>query len=256
MARKARVTSDSLIYHTIVRGNNAEHIFQTMQDKERIVDILYQKAENDNYEVLAYCILNDHAHFLLQEGALPVAEIMKRLTVSYAAYYNRKRERYGHVFYGRYLSESVEDHAHLLEIIKYLLKHPAKITKDARASALHICPSEVYKEYCDTAGVGVAGKEMTYERFLQEVHQQAQAMVLDLNRSEQEMQYAQYLMQKYLYAKGIECEDLKDRNYCEIRNKMVLKLKENTNLSIRKIAEVLELNRGIVYRIICDTYEE
>lgn len=63
MARKARVYSDSLIYHTIIRGNNAEAIFKTMEDKKRIVDILYQKAENDNYEVFAYCILDDHAHF-------------------------------------------------------------------------------------------------------------------------------------------------------------------------------------------------
>lgn len=82
------------------------------------------------------------------------------------------------------------------------------------------------------------------------------AMVLDLNREEQEMQYAQYLTQRYLSARGIAHEDLKDRNYCDVRNQMILKLKENTTLSIRKIAEVLELNRGTVYRIICELYED
>ncbi len=256
MARKARVYSDSLIYHTIIRGNNAEAIFKTMEDKKRIVDILYQKAENDNYEVFAYCILDDHAHFLVQEGALSIAEIMKRLTVSYAAYYNRKHMRYGHVFYGRYLSETVEEKEQLLEIIKYLLQHPSKITKDAKASSLHMHPVKIYEEYGDMIQECMEVTKLTYEWFLDVVGKKTKAMVLDLNREEQEMQYAQYLTQRYLSARGIAHEDLKDRNYCDVRNQMILKLKENTTLSIRKIAEVLELNRGTVYRIICELYED
>ncbi len=256
MARKARTYSDSLIYHTIVQSNNEEAIFKTMEDKQRIVDILYQKSEDDNYEVFAYCILNDHAHFLLQEGALSIAEIMKRLTVSYAAYYNRKHTRYGHVFYGRYLSETVEDNEQLLETMKYLLKHPAKIVGEPCISSLHIRPMDVYREYCEIIGECMKTGNLSYERFLQLLRQQAQVMVLDLNKPEQERQYAEYLMERYLSSMGIACEDLKDRNYYEIRNQIVWKLKKNTSLSIRKIAEVLELNRGTVYRIICDTYEE
>jgi hypothetical protein len=43
---------------------------------------------------------------------------MKRIGTSYAWWYNRKYQRTGHVFQGRYGSECVEDDEYLLTVIR------------------------------------------------------------------------------------------------------------------------------------------
>ena len=51
---------------------------------------------------------------------------MKRIGTSYAWWYNRKYQRTGHVFQGRYGSECVEDDEYLLTVIRYIHKNPVK----------------------------------------------------------------------------------------------------------------------------------
>ena len=51
---------------------------------------------------------------------------MKRIGSSYAWWYNRKYQRTGHVFQGRYGSECVEDDGYLLTVIKYIHKNPVQ----------------------------------------------------------------------------------------------------------------------------------
>ena len=51
---------------------------------------------------------------------------MKRIGTSYAWWHNRKYQRTGHVFQGRYGSECVEDDKYLLTVIRYIHKNPVK----------------------------------------------------------------------------------------------------------------------------------
>ncbi len=56
--------------------------------------------EDSNFILYAYCIMDNHSHLIIKEEDQTLSEIMKRINISYANYFNRKYDRVGHVFQG------------------------------------------------------------------------------------------------------------------------------------------------------------
>ena len=126
MPRRARRQSESGIYHVILRGTNRQEIFHDDYDRLRFIETLKRFKADEAYRVLGWCLMNNHIHLLLQEGKLDLADIMKRIGVSYVWYYNRKYDVVGHLFQDRYKSEAVEHDAYLLSVIRYIHQNPVK----------------------------------------------------------------------------------------------------------------------------------
>ncbi|MEW5919664.1 MAG: transposase [Bacillota bacterium] len=126
MPRAARQRSESGIYHIIVRGTNRQEIFHDDHDRIRYLETLKRFKINDAYKVLGWCLMSNHIHLLLQESKEDIADIMKRIGVSFVWYYNRKYNTIGHLFQDRYKSEAVERDAYLLAVIRYIHQNPVK----------------------------------------------------------------------------------------------------------------------------------
>ena len=69
--------------------------------------------------------MDNHVH-LLMHAEHDLDRIMKRITCSYAYYFNTKYERTGHLFQDRYRSEPIEDERYLLTVIRYIHNNPQK----------------------------------------------------------------------------------------------------------------------------------
>ncbi len=259
MARTARNCENTDIFHTIVRGNNNEEIFSDYEDKRKIVEILTEKSSGGAFDIIAYCILSNHAHFLIKENALSISEAMKRINTSYAAYYNRKNSRYGHVFYSRYLSEGIADDEKLLHTIRYILNHTQSDYEEDEECAVCADSKEIFLRYYDYIRkcLDPETDDVCYEYFMNYVSNGGECgYIMDLNSSKDDLTQAKALLCDYFDANDFMLSGLMRRDCLQLRVQMVLYLKQNTNLSIRKIAEVLNLNRGIVYKIICDNIKD
>jgi putative transposase len=86
--------------------------------------------------------MNNHIHILIREKRDKISRIMSRIRTSYAWWYNRKYDRSGHLFQGRYGSECVEDDAYLLTVVRYIHNNPVKANmvraaEDYRWSSIH-----------------------------------------------------------------------------------------------------------------------
>lgn len=256
MSRTARNCENTDIFHTIVRGNNHEEIFSDYEDKCKIVEILTEKSSGGAFDIIAYCILSNHAHFLIKEQTLSIAEAMKRINTSYAAYYNRKNGRYGHVFYSRYLSEGIADEEKLLNAISYILNHAQSDDSDSEEYALSANAEEIFCRYYDYIRKCLV-PDADDACFIDYISSGCEYKdIMDLNNSKDDLTQAKALLCDYFDANDLIIEHLMQRECLQLRTQMVLYLKQNTNLSIRKIAEVLNLNRGIVYKIICDNIKD
>jgi len=142
LPRQAREQCDSGVYHVVLRGINRQDIFYDDEDYRRFLETLAKKKSEKQYEVYGYCLMGNHVHLLLRENTDPIARIMSRIGTSYAWWYNRKYDRSGHVFQGRYGSECVEDDAYLLTVIRYIHNNPVKANfvkapEDYRWSSIH-----------------------------------------------------------------------------------------------------------------------
>ena len=126
MARTGRKHSTSNIYHVMLRGINRQQILLDEEDNRQFLTILELCREISGFHLYAYCLMGNHIHLLLQTGEEPLEQVMKRIGTRYAAWYNRKYYRTGHLFQDRYKSEPVQDNAYFLTVLRYILNNPVK----------------------------------------------------------------------------------------------------------------------------------
>jgi putative transposase len=126
MPRQARKKSRSGVYHIMLRGINKQTIFEDDEDRERFVYTLLKYKKKFDYELYAYCLMDNHVHLLLKEKELPLSELIKRISSSYVYWYNAKYVRCGHLFQGRFRSETVETTSSFLRVLRYIHQNPMK----------------------------------------------------------------------------------------------------------------------------------
>lgn len=124
MARTARLQSLSGIYHIIIRGINKQDIFLDNIDKRKFLKELEKNKKIYEYDLLAYCLMDNHVHLLLNDNNCKLSKLMQSLTISYVSYFNKKYERVGHLFQNRFVSKCVNDERYLLVVQKYIHQNP------------------------------------------------------------------------------------------------------------------------------------
>ena len=113
MARKPRLYGSSGTYHVILRGNNKQNLFNDDSDRKFFLCRLRKYSKELGVVVYAYCLMNNHVHILIGNASFNMSLLIQKLANSYVYYFNRKYERCGHLFQGRYKSEPVLDDAYL-----------------------------------------------------------------------------------------------------------------------------------------------
>lgn len=126
MARKPRVYSEKGIYHVILRGNNQQNLFLYDNDRSFFLNRLFRYSNEMNIDIYAYCLMSNHVHLLIGKAATKVSLFIQKLANSYVYYFNRKYERTGHLFQGRFKSEPIEDEKYFKTVYRYILQNCEK----------------------------------------------------------------------------------------------------------------------------------
>ena len=126
MPRQRRKLSKTGIYHVMLRGNERKSLFPKEEDYRKFLQILTNKKRDDSFLLYAYCLMSNHIHLLIRENKQNISQIMKRIKIAYAYYFNKKYNRVGHVFQDRFKSESIEEENYLLSVIRYIHHNPLK----------------------------------------------------------------------------------------------------------------------------------
>lgn len=126
MPSKRRRESTTGFYHIIVKGINKERIFAQNREKSYFKKIVLKHLEKYEVEIFCYCIMSNHAHFIIRAELHCLSSFMAIILAEYAMYYNYKHERNGHVFQNRFKSECIESEKYLLNCIRYIHMNPVK----------------------------------------------------------------------------------------------------------------------------------
>jgi REP element-mobilizing transposase RayT len=133
MARKLRLTSDSGIYHVILRGVNRQDIFENEKDFLKFLSLMERLAfpvDETGHRVppllviYAYCLMPNHVHLLVREQKCGISAAIKWISGTYAGYFNVKYEHVGHLFQDRFRSEVVNDWEYFLTLMRYIHQNP------------------------------------------------------------------------------------------------------------------------------------
>lgn len=162
MARRPRIVLPDVPLHIIQRGNNRQACFCGDSDHLVYLDLLARYAKAAACAVHAYVLMSNHVHLLLSppdKGA--PARLMKLLGQRYVQYFNRRHQRSGTLWEGRYRSCLVQDEHYLLVCQRYIELNPVRAGMAAepggyRWSSFHanangqrdkvITPHPVYRE--------------------------------------------------------------------------------------------------------------
>ena len=126
MSRTRRMESATGIYHVIIRGINHEKIFNQSREKIYFKKIILKYLEKYNIDIYSYCIMSNHAHFLIRAELKVLSVFMACILAEYATYYNFKHYRNGHVFQNRFLSECINDEQYFWSCMRYIHLNPVK----------------------------------------------------------------------------------------------------------------------------------
>jgi REP element-mobilizing transposase RayT len=126
MSRPLRLQFPGAVYHVTARGNAGQAIFADDTDRTRFLELLEREIEQQRWRCHAYCLMGNHYHLLIETPEANLSRGMARLNMTYAQGFNRRHERLGHLFQGRYKAIVVAKDSHLLELCRYLVLNPVR----------------------------------------------------------------------------------------------------------------------------------
>ncbi len=126
MARPLRLPYAGGVYHVTARGNERKAVVRDDRDRARFVDTLAQMV--DRYRVLchAWVLMTNHYHLLLETPTPNLSLAIRHLNGVYTQTFNRRHDRVGHLFQGRFKAIVVEKEMHLLELCRYVVLNPVR----------------------------------------------------------------------------------------------------------------------------------
>ena len=127
MARPLRVEFSGAIYHLTSRGNTRQKVFFTDTDRELFLDTLSQVVSRYGWICHAYCLMANHYHLLVETPKANLSLGMRQLNGMYTQSFNRRHNRVGHLFQGRFKAILVEKESYLLELCRYIVLNPVRV---------------------------------------------------------------------------------------------------------------------------------
>lgn len=150
MARPIRLQYQGAFYHVTDRGDRKEAVFTSDADRISFLQLLNSTSATHEWHVLAYCLMDNHYHLMLETARPNLAAGMARLNGVYTQRFNRVYDRVGHVFQGRYKSQAIQSDQHLLEACRYVVLNPV------RAGLVNDPADWQWSSYCASAGLSPA----------------------------------------------------------------------------------------------------
>ena len=133
MPRRPRIVIPGFPHHITQRGNYKQIVFREVEDFERYCYWVNKYAALYGLEILAYCLMSNHIHFIaVPHHSNSLALTFKTAHMRYAQHANTKEARKGHLWQGRFFSCVLQDD-HLYRAIRYVEQNPVKgrVVKEA-----------------------------------------------------------------------------------------------------------------------------
>jgi len=142
------------IYHVLNRGTASQPVFLTKKNYQRVLKTIFyyqntdtpvsystflklsnerrqnlleiiRKKQNFLVEIIAYCLMPNHLHFLLKQTRNNgISIFMSQVSNSYTRYFNTSQKRLGPLFQGKFKAIRIETDDQLLHVSRYIHLNP------------------------------------------------------------------------------------------------------------------------------------
>ena len=243
MPRKPR--NYGQFFHVIVRGIGKQILFEDEKDRIKFLDSMRRYRDETKIGILAYCLMENHVHMLIKDVDSNLSMFMKKLGISYAAYYNKKYERTGHLFQDRYKSEVITGDIDILNVYRYILNNPQK----AHIGRTTTYKWSSYREYGQKGGLTdstmlkkMIGDKSRLDDFLKS--ESDYVGMEDVMTTHDDVWALQVIKQKLKLKSGTELQKLPRAE----RDEKLVRLKSE-GLTIRQIERLTGISKSVISRV-------
>lgn len=249
MPRLARKKSTTGIYHVMLRGIDKRDIFLDNEDKLKFLNNLKSAKEQAKFQILGYCLMDNHVHLLIKESE-EIGASIKRLTVGYVGWHNKKYERTGHLFQNRFLSETVENERYLLTVIRYTHQNPLKANMVSDIEKYKYSSFDQYYMYYNGQPSIIDAEFIKYyfktfeefKRYMNESNED-ECMEYKVNNNYNDATIKEILDKKYNLRKLIEVPNNEKKH-------IINEIYNNENISIRRLSRITGISKTIIEKAI------
>ena len=128
MPRLPRQKSDHAIFHVMCRSITEVDLFKDDDDKVKYLSLMRKYQKLYQFKVYGYCLMDNHAHFIIDVNGADISTIMHSVNFSYAMYFNKRHGRHGHLFQDRFKSKIINDERYLFALSAYIHNNPLNVT--------------------------------------------------------------------------------------------------------------------------------
>ena len=241
MSRVARNSFNASFFHIMIQGINKEFIFKEERFKNQYLKLIRDNIEKIDTEIIAYCIMGNHAHFLLKSNDIKeISSVMHKTNGMYAKYYNFVNERVGYVFRDRFLSEPILNQRYFIQCIKYIHLNPVKAKIVLKCEEYKYSSFNYYlKHKSEIINKGNISEE-EYKDICDSNHCTRNFLDIDRNMKEE----IEDGVREFLYKEKIETKTIfLDR---KVFKNMIYFLKIEEKISYAEICKYFEISRNLI----------
>lgn len=239
MAKRLKNYVGASFFHIMIQGLNKEYIFNNDIDKRKYLYILKNIKKEVNVNIIAYCVMDNHIHFLMNVDDInELSKIMQRCNTTYAKYYNKKYDRVGYVFRNRFKSQVIYSEKQLYSCINYIHNNPVKAKMCQHPNEYRYSSFEYYNN-----NIKLLHSYLRADKF---INNKEDIVLLEVEEDIEEE--IQNIINTYLEKSHLTLKEL-SKNKDNLKE-IVFLLKNNYNISIRKISENINVGREIIRQII------
>lgn len=126
MPRMNRIQMPGALAHIMAHSIEGRDLFGDDEDRNEFLTRFEINLSICGYQCFAWTLMDNHYHFLVRTNHQPMSKLMQPLNSGYARYYNKKYERSGYLFQGRFKSILCQDQDYAKKLIKYIHLNPLR----------------------------------------------------------------------------------------------------------------------------------
>jgi putative transposase len=124
--RKPRAEVAGGVFHVYARGNDRGVIYRDDSDRRMYLRMLRGTVRQQRWRLLAYCLMENHVHLVMETPHANLAGGMQRMHGLYAREFNTRHRRSGHLFQGRYGAVPIKTDEQLVGAAVYVAMNPVE----------------------------------------------------------------------------------------------------------------------------------
>jgi putative transposase len=135
MSRPVRIEFPGAHYYVTSKGVDEQDVFVDEADRNIFLGVLEAVVHRFGWLLHSFVLMDSHYHIVVEVPEANLSRGMRQLNGVYTQHFNRRHQREGSLFHGRFRSILIEPEAYLLPVCRHVVLNPVRVSATRSATS-------------------------------------------------------------------------------------------------------------------------